>query len=177
MAFDKEYIIKKRHSGRFSVKYHSWISEPSGLGDLTRINGNMNSVQYCNILDEQLPIINEGMGGNEFPWLLVQDNVSTHTSVYTRAHLLENFPDLAYVRIPPKSPDMNIIENVWAMLEHRVTRWKLEYGQPQNQQEYFETVDFIWNEMKGSDIVQTLVESIPGRVQAIIDAEGYWTKY
>jgi transposase len=60
-------------------------------------------------------------------WRLQQDRDTTHTSKSTQAWVEMNVPHSFFT--PPKSPDLNPIEKVWAILEQRVYKRKPETAQ------------------------------------------------
>jgi transposase len=51
--------------------------------------------------------------------IFMQDNAPAHTAKYTKDWLNEN--NVRVLSWPPKSPDMNPIENFWAQLKHKVS--------------------------------------------------------
>ena len=72
---------------------------------------------------------------------------------------------------PAHSPDLNPIENLWSILES-----KLKDRKPCNKDELFLTLLNGWNSLEVT-LLTKLVESMPHRCQAVIDAKGYATKY
>jgi len=72
---------------------------------------------------------------------------------------------------PANSPDLNPIENVWGMLTRQV-----ESRNPKSVEEYSSALDDAWAEMDQAKI-RNLIDSMPRRLRAVIDAEGGNTKY
>ncbi len=71
----------------------------------------------------------------------------------------------------PFSPDLNPIENLWAILGRKTRERK-----PQNEYQLFQILTEAWESMdKG--ILNNLVDSLPRRIEAVIKNEGYPTKY
>ncbi|KAJ6642598.1 Transposable element Tcb2 transposase [Pseudolycoriella hygida] len=87
--------------------------------------------------------------------LNVSDNCSFHRSRYTRQWFSAH-PELELIRAPVNSPDLNPIENTWAMV---VKGWETIY--PRNK----------------TRLEEKLYASMPHRMQAVIDANGGPTKY
>ena len=72
-----------------------------------------------------------------------------------------------------KGADMNVIEHIWAQM---VNTWDMEYERS--------TIDLMthvrrqWEFFRGRPKqMETLVASMPTRLQAVIDREGGWTRY
>ena len=72
---------------------------------------------------------------------------------------------------PSQSPDLNPIENLWTMLDRAAVD-----RQPRNDQELFAVLQEAWNALS-PDLLASLVDSMPRRCQAVLDARGYATKY
>ena len=77
-----------------------------------------------------------------------------------------------YLIFPPKGADMNPIENVWAEME-RLTRNRV-YTQSENLWPYLGEV-FI--QEITTEYIEKLIASMPRRLEAVIAAEGHFTKY
>ena len=70
---------------------------------------------------------------------------------------------------------MNPIEHVWAQMELKLQR---EYEDPEDSDQLFATLDVIWNElMDDVNYRVSLITSMRDRVQAVLDAEGGFTRY
>lgn len=103
-----------------------------------------------------------------------QDNASVHTAYVVHDWLADqNFETMAW---PPYSPDLNLIENVWACLKAKIYEIK---GMPDTQ----DTLDFVilvaqeaWSELV-SDMLENLAITMPHRVQQVIDNDGWYTSY
>jgi hypothetical protein len=81
---------------------------------------------------------------------------------------------------PPYSPDLNLIKNLWALLKAKIYVLYPELvGAPNNA----ETLDLLircvidtWDRL-GEDLMNRLIDTIERRVKAVIDTEGWYTKY
>jgi hypothetical protein len=100
---------------------------------------------------------------------LLQDGAPAHTS----AAITQMFPlhSLQLLQLPAKSPDINIIENIWGLLKLR-TR-----GRRHTRAELVDTVKEQWNMLLQGDALKSLCESMPQRCAAIIQAAGGPTVY
>ena len=97
-----------------------------------------------------------------------QDNDPKHTSRICMNYLKNRSVKL--VSPPVQSPDLNPIENCWHYLEV-----KLKDRTCKNEKELFDTVQKGWNNIP-MDYVRRLIESMPRRIQAVINAKGGPTK-
>ena len=75
---------------------------------------------------------------------------------------------------PPYSPDLNLIETLWNKMKDwlgaRYPEQKVSYDQPHKQvQEAWEAID--------EEVLEGLLNSMPARCEAVIKAEGMYTKY
>ena len=66
-----------------------------------------------------------------------------------------------FARRPPKSPDLNVVEHMWAKLkEGRILKY--ENNPPRNPQQLWNQVLDIWDNLaEDHDYCLTLVDSIP----------------
>lgn len=110
-----EFVCEDNLSGKISAGYWGWIS-CAGPGELVETGAHFNSDKYLEILDEvALPSIVAQFGSID-NILFMQDNSRIHTARKVQDYLVEK-----HVRVlnhPPFSPDFNLIENIWSVLEH-----------------------------------------------------------
>lgn len=80
---------------------------------------------------------------------------------------------------------MNPIENLWGYLVCKLNKARTEAGRPfhardaRNADQLFHFVNECWNELNanGQDYLEALINSMPKRLQAVIDQNGGWTGY
>ena len=144
--YQQEYIVHDSRSGHVSANYWGWIS-CAGPGEIVATGTHFNSVAYIKLLDEiALPSIEAQFGDIQTVYFM-HDNSPVHTARIVREYLQsKHVPMLNH---PPRSPDLNLIENVWALLEkdrpplierthagldlHVINRWedlRLRQGEP-----------------------------------------------
>ena len=101
--------------------------------------------------------------------LFQQDLSSIHKSRKT-LHWLETRNVSWMDDWPPKGPDMNPVENVWAELVRRIR------NDPTNREQLWENVHAAFNQLDET-YFNNLIISMPRRMRKVIEAEGRWTKY
>ncbi len=73
---------------------------------------------------------------------------------------------------PPQSPDLNPIEQVWAIIKAQL--YTME-SYPKNAAELIDCVLAIWNSLQ-PQLAQSLVDSLPKRMESVVLAKGKWVK-
>jgi hypothetical protein len=97
---------------------------------------------------------------------------------------LAHHPQLVALDWPTKGADMNPIENVWGYLVCKLSKARTDEGMPYHARDannanlLFELVRNEWENLMNNEVyLQSLIESMPQRLQKVIDAEGGWTRY
>ena len=154
------------------------------LGPIAFINGTVNTTLYIEILNEKLvPFIDaiaiDGVTNTVFQ----QDNASCHVSKKTTEWLQHSMLEHGYTTMvwPPNSPDMNLIEHLWKHLKQELHRqypdtFNLRGSPNVVKAKLRERLMEIWWKI-GENVLTNLVDSMPRRVKALIDARGWYTKY
>ncbi len=150
-------------------------------GPLVPIYGQQTAETYIQLLQEYLvPFITEILPENDiFDAIFQQDNAPTHKACITMEFLHQQ--GFIVMNFPPNSPDMNPIEHLWAALKkelfHRFPDTADLPGRPEAvRRALAERLMIVWAEI-GEDIMNALIDSMPRRVQAVIEAKGWYTKY
>jgi transposase len=145
-------------------------------GDLAAKQGGVTGRVILECLKEHLPeIIGEGM-------TFLHDNGPTFKS-----HLVQRWlrkyaqrEGVILINWPPYSPDLNPIENLWSILKERIcTRYPELSDMPKTQaakDRLIEAAQELWHELE-DEVFENLLNSMPKRMQAVIDADGWYTKY
>lgn len=140
----------------------------SGVGNLHIINGIMDQNKYLDILRQNLiPSVQKlGLDGR---YKFYQDNDPKHKALNVRLWLLYNCPHV--LETPPQSPDLNVIEHLWAHLEE-----KLKNHNIRNKSDLEKALFEEWNKIDPA-YCQKLVSSMPKRLEAVRKNKGLPTNY
>lgn len=140
-----------------------------GKTDLFIFQENLDAKLYVEILEETLLRSTRRLFGREI-WFLCQDNDPKHTSklakdCYSRrkVRLIEKWPSA--------SPDLNPIENIWALMKKEVAR-----RMPRTLDELEESIIESWDLMS-METIEKCINSLPNRFRNIIENNGYGIKY
>lgn len=140
-----------------------------GRGPLVAVDGTMNAARYLDLLQNHLLPYGEVFG--EDNWYLQQDNAPCHKAQVVTEFLLDN--GLPTIDWPPYSPDMNVIENVWAMLKRKVHE-----HEHTTKQEVIVRAQFIWNnDLEIDRLCQSIADSMPRRLNELRRVYGGYTHY
>ncbi|GFX85428.1 transposable element Tcb2 transposase [Trichonephila clavipes] len=72
---------------------------------------------------------------------------------------------------PPQSPDLNVIENLWSHLERSVQKHQIT-----SKEQLKSVLQEEWLNI-APETTRHLVELMPRRLETVISAKGYATKY
>lgn len=141
-------------------------------GDPASAKGGVTARVYQAVLDRHLPPI-LGLGN-----IFMQDNAPIHKAYIIRDWFRARGIDV--MEWPPYSPDLNPIENLWALLKAEIYRLYPDLvGAPNT----IATLDYLircamntWD-IIGEELLNKLIDTMEHRVKAVIDANGWYTKY
>lgn len=159
------------HSGGFSAMFWGCFSS-FGTGPLVSIEGSMNANTYIEVLEEHLmseiKVAKDDFGVD---MIFMQDNAPCHT-----AKSVQDFFDdwgVELLKWPAQSPDLNPIENLWAIVKRRRQK---KFGVPKTRDGLIEQVLDIWDDIDVEEC-KNLSESVKRRFAMCIERKGKATKY
>jgi len=167
-AFKPECLVPTVKHGGGSIMVWGALTS-TGVGVLKVCGGRMNSVSYCQVLEQAMLPSARQLFPQDQDWVFQQDNAPCHTSRVSRQWLQDH--NVSVLPWPSQSPDMNPIENLWDLLGRAVQEHK-----PSSKRELENILMQEWSKIS-QDTCQKLVGSMQSRVQALIMSKGWPTKY
>lgn len=127
-------------------------------------NETMNSENYISKILNQTKVGDEMDAAYEDGWVFMQDNAPPHKSRRT----LEHLDDLGWkiLEWPPHSPDLNIIEHIWAWMKRKVAELM-----PKSVEDLMNILVIVWDSIDQNHI-DNLVASMPRRLSYLIKNQG-----
>ncbi|GFT47853.1 transposable element Tcb1 transposase [Trichonephila clavipes] len=144
-----------------SIGYHSRIS-------LVRIASTLNNQHYIfEVLEAVVLPYVQGLATAIFQ----QDNGRPHVARIVQKFFVNHQIEL--LPWPARSPDLSLIENMWSMVAHRLTQITPLAATPD---QLWQRVEAAWSVVP-QEHIQSLFESMPRRVAAVISNNGGYSGY
>jgi transposase len=171
---------KKKGGGPSQMVWGCFVG--NRLGPLFMVENIIKKEVYIHLLAESLlPFIDLLHEEGIHEVIFQQVNASSHTAAITSKWLKTMAQQLGFtiMQFPVNSPDLNPIENVWAHLKTELYRRYPDTmylkGPPNTIKQILQDrLNEIWWDI-GEDLLDTLIDSMPGRVQTVIKARGWYT--
>lgn len=167
---NKDLVRNKRQQGGGGVQIYGMLV-PGPFLFVFILNQRSDSADFISFMKNYVhPII---MATTDGDYLLQQDNATIHVSGKTSTWMQSvGIPTMKW---PARSPDLNIIENVWNMIQRKV----YADGQYSNKQDLWRSIESAVEEINiyQADTLDRLRESIPRRLLSLIELKGAITKY
>jgi hypothetical protein len=163
-----EYVFEKvRHPPQ--TRFWGGISY-LGKTTLAEYEGTINTEKYIEVIKGEQANIYKMFG--KHPFWFQQAGATAHTSSGTQEFLRKTFAHfLKKGKWPANNPDLNVIENLWGIINDRV--WAAD---PQGIDELRQLIHRTWNALE-PELLQNLVDSMRERLQQCIERKGLWTDY
>lgn len=162
---------KKRQQGGGSIMVWGCVL-PDGFIYLLQTIGRQKSSNYCDLMENFVaPFLNNKFEGQNY--YFQQDNCSIHVSKKSIPRLKNLFPNI--LEWPSRSPDLNIMENVWKMISDHV------YDKKQ-----YDRADELWRAVQNAaeylmennrEKIRNLFITMNKRCIEVIKHKGNMTKY
>lgn len=140
-------------------------------GDISAPRGGVSARVYLSTLQEHLPTVLNNDS------IFMQDNAGIHRANIIRSWFEEQGIEL--MEWPPYSPDLNPIENLWFLLKEIIYKNHPELMEMRGQGTLnclIHAAMEAWEEIK-EDIMDKLSITMKNRCEAVLAAEGWYTKY
>ena len=160
-----------RQTVKHPTKVMVWgVISAKGPGKLHIVEGNMNACQYQKVLESRaVPQLRAWFpNGNG---IFMHDGAPCHRAKIITAFLRSK--NIMTLDWPGNSPDLNPIENVWGIIKRRISSQTTT-----TKQELISSIIQHWHRNATlSNTLSKLIDSMPKRMQAVIDAKGGHTKF
>ena len=174
-----EHDVQTRRTGK-AVKQMFWAAFGEDIrtglvpldGDPEAQRGGVTSRVIRDLYQAFLP---EFIGPND---IFMQDNAPVHT-----ARIVKQVLEDLHIQVmvwPPYSPDLNPIENLWALMKQEIYKRhpELEHA-PDTEETLHQLIKAAKEAWQAIDdrVRVKLSATMPHRVKAVIEANGWYTKY
>lgn len=169
-AYDPDCLLPTVKHGGGSVMIWAAISWYSA-GPIIHITGRITANEYLDILNDEVLTMASILLPNTA--IFQDDNAPIHTAKKVQSWFEEHHNIITHLPWPAQSPDLNIIEPLWGVLEKRV---RSRFPSPTSLKQLADVLVQEWDNIP-LETIQTLYESIPRRIAAVLQANGGPTPY
>ena len=151
---------------KHSLKVHVYgcFSE-NGFGKIYCFTENLNTDLLCNIYKRTLlPSARKLFGKDDHSWILQEDNDPKHTS--QKAETWRYDHQVTRMSWPSQSPDLNPMENVWAVLKANISNHK-----PTSSKDLISVIQKEWKALDNI-FAKNLILSMKNRIFLILANKG-----
>lgn len=135
-----------------------------GTGLLLFYEGRLNARNFIELISTELPTYYETVFGSGTQSYFQQDNAPCHKAKFSMDWFRDK--NISLLDWPPTSPDINPIENMWAIIDRNIEKYKIS-----TTDELKNAIKDIWSKFT-VDECSKLVNSIPKRIKCVLKAKG-----
>ena len=141
----------------------------SGVGKIKVVDSTMKTDAYIEVLEKKMiPSAVDLFNNNEF--IFQDDSAPCHRSAKTKNWASSK--NITSLEWPGNSPDLNPIENLWAIVKKRIHKYR-----PTTKETLIAAIIKVWFHEITPETCKKLIDSMPRRIQSVIDKKGGHTKY
>lgn len=167
--YDVDCLVPTVKSGNNGVMIWGCFVK-NKLGPLVVLDGKITGEVYKNLLDSHLLPFIESLD-ETITFSFQDDNAPVHRANLVLEWKEENLiPSIPW---PAQSPDLNPIEHLWDHLGRKVHEHK---PRPKNKNELITVLKEEWLNIE-NNYLEKLVNSMPSRIEAVIENKGNPTRY
>lgn len=167
--------FRMRKTRLFKVNVYGFITR-NGFR-MFRLEGNLNKDKFYDLINRNSILeYADSMVSGQLHFL--QDNTRVHEFPEAVNLSIRDYVENSgkvFVEFPRYSPDLNIIENVWAILKKKLS-YSLTSQPVNNEAELWARLVFLQDEFNESDFSKYF-RNYPNRLRKCIELEGKLTKY
>jgi len=177
--WDRDKVMEIPNGKTFSIMVWGafW---GSGRSDLYLLDRDFESKKHGYSAVSYIQILDHNLSGIWEPGLVfMQDNAPIHRARKSKLWFQEN--GIEVMEWPPYSPDLNPIENLWALLKKEAYKVypdldSLKGKGDEAETQLFQILQMAWANLR-EEVIEGLISSMPDRCAAVIIAKGWHTKY
>ena len=177
--WDKDKVMEIPNGKLFSIMVWGafW---GSGRSDIYLLDRDFESKKHGYSATSYIKVLDHNLAGIWEPGLLfMQDNAPIHKAKKSKLWFQEM--GIEVMEWPPYSPDLNPIENLWALLKKEAYKIYPDLDSLHGKGDEAETqllqiLQRAWANIR-EEVIEGLISSMPRRCAAVIKAEGWHTKY
>jgi len=167
--YDVDCLVPTVKSGNEGVMIWGCFVK-NKLGPLVILDGKITGEVYKNLLDTHLLPFIESLD-EDISFNFQDDNAPVHRANLVLEWKEENL--ISSIPWPAQSPDLNPIEHLWDHLGRKVHEHK---PRPKNKRELIVVLEEEWLKIE-NNYLEKLVNSMPCRIEAVIESKGNPTRY
>ena len=165
-AWDERYVMRVDRTRQFKINLWGYITPNSY--DLFLLPDRHNAISYLETLKKaKIDEIDK-------PKVFMQDNASIHKAKTVKSYLEQE--EVNVLPWPARSPDLNPIENVWALMQKAVYEKMLLGVKINTKKRLFALCKLCFQDVCKKHL-KKLFDSVPKRILSVVNLNGGLTKY